>query len=145
MLDKVADTMRMLRSEDQTRPDLTSLNGASAWRRRSLRSNHLEQDLVTHSFRGILIVQYKATNWGRHLNGPLVYNGPNSRGYFGKRICAPPYSPLHTTPHTRSALASKLAWHWCCRTSPSWGSRCDPFYPASLGSTAGSTAQIDQY
>ena len=145
---KIADTMGMFRSEDQTRPSLTSLNGASTWRRHNLRSNHLEQSLATHSFEGGLIVQHKTTNWYRHLKRPLPYNVMFCSRDFGKRICTPPYSPLHTTPHTHSALASScysLAWHWCYRTSPSWGSRCDPFYPASLGSITESTAQIDQY
>ena len=142
---KMADTMGMFRSEDQTRPNLISLNGASTWRRHNLRSNHSEQDVVTHSFGSILIVQYKAANWGRHPNAPLPYNVMFSSRDIGKRMCAPPYSPLHTTPHTHSALASVLAWHWCYRTTPSWGSRCDPFHPASLGSIAESTAQIDQY
>ena len=148
MFDKMVDIMRMLRSEDQDRPNLTSLNGASAWRRRSLRSNHSEQDVVYHSFEDGLIVQHKTVNWVGHLNAPLVYIRLVSSRDFGKRICTPPYTPLHTTPHTHSALASScysLAWHWCCRTSPSWGSRCSPFDPASLGSIAGTTAQIDQY
>ena len=138
MLDKMADIMRMFRSEYQTRPDLSSLNGASAWRRHSLRSNHLEQSLVKDFFKGGLIVQHKATNWDRHPGAPLPDNIMFCSRDFGKRICTPPYSPLHTTPHTHSALASScysLAWHWCSRTSPSWGSRCSPFDPASLGSS----------
>ena len=90
-----------------------------------------------HSFEGGLIVQHKTINWVRHPTRALPYIRLVSRGYFGKRICTPPYTPLHTTPHTHSALASScysLAWHWCCRTSPSWGSRCDPHDPGSLGS-----------
>ena len=92
--------------------------------------------MVYHSFECGLIVQHKTINWVRHPTRALQYIKLVLRGYFGKRICTLPYTSLHTTPHTHSALASScysLAWHWCCRTSPSWGSRCDPHDPASLG------------